>query len=431
MDYWAYRLSDLLLVSSRQLKPPAMWAYYNWVRRNVAANTPWDKWVRALVTAQGSTLDNGAGNFYVLHDDPRLMAETTTQAFLGMSINCARCHNHPLEKWTNTQYYQMANLFARVRMKAGAADGENVVFAAAAGDLVQPLTGRPQPPAPLDGPSLAFESPADRREVLAAWLVSRDNPYFSRAIANRIWANFLRVGLVEAVDDLRVTNPASNEPLLSALARYLADQKFDLKALMRLILQSETYQRTSSSLAENAGDPRFYSHYYPRRLMAEVMHDAISQITGVPTRFRVDRRNQNLGLGEFYPTGFRALQLPDTRTDSYFLKTFGRPDREKTCECERTDEPSVTQVLHLANGDTINKKLAAKEGRVAKSIADRTPDEKIVEEAYLTSLARFPTPLEQEKFVAALAAAGESDRRAVIEDVYWALLSSKEFLFNH
>src|SRR6185436_15376191 len=190
-----------------------------------------------------------------------------------------------------------------------------------------------------------------------------------------------------------------------ALAKYLADQKFDLKALMRLILQSETYQRSSQSLAGNAADTRFYSHYYPRRLMAEVMHDAISQITGVPTRFRVDRRNQNLGLGEFYPMGLRALQLPDTRTDSYFLKAFGRPEREKTCECERTDEPSVTQMLHLANGETINKKLEAKECRVSQLLADKVSNEKIVEEAYLTALSRFPTPKEKGKFLEALASA--------------------------
>lgn len=431
VDYWTYKWSDLLLVSSRQLRPPAMWSYYNWVRRNVAANTPWDKFVRDIVTSRGSTLENGAGNFYVLHDDPRLMAETTTQAFLGTSINCAKCHNHPMEKWTNTQYYQMANLFARVRTKAGGADGDNVVFVASAGDLVQPLTGKPQPPAPLDGKSLLIESPEDRRAALADWLVSRDNPYFSRAIANRVWANFMGIGLVEAVDDLRVTNPASNEKLLSALAKYLADQKFDLKSLMRTILQSETYQRSSTALPENAGDTRFYSHYYPRRLMAEVMHDAIAQITGVPTRFRVDRRNQNQGLGEFYPMGFRALQLPDTRTDSYFLKAFGRPEREKTCECERTDEPSVTQVLHLANGETINKKLEARECRVSALLADQASNERIVEAAYLAALSRYPTAAEKEKFVAALAAAGESERRTVIEDVYWALLSSKEFLFNH
>ncbi len=431
VDYWAYKWSDLLLVGSKQLKPEAMWAYYNWVRRNVAANTPWDKFVRELVTAQGSTMENGAGNFYVLHDDPRAMAETTTQAFLGMSVNCARCHNHPMEKWTNDQYYQMANLFARVRMKAGNTEGENIVFVSDKGDLIQPLRGKPQPPAPLDGKSLPLDSPEDRRAPLADWLVSRDNPYFSRAIANRVWANFMGVGLIEAVDDLRVTNPSSNEKLLSALAKHLADQKFDLKALMRTILQSETYQRSSVALQENSTETRFYSRYYPKRLMAEVMHDAIAQLTGVPTEFRRDRRNANAGLGEAYPLGFRALQLPDTQTDSYFLKAFGTPERGKTCECERSADPSITQVLHIVNGDTINKKLEAKDSRIAKLFADKTPDEKIVEDVYLGALSRFPTAAEKEKILRALNAAPESERRATIEDVYWAVLSSREFLFNH
>lgn len=431
IDYWTYKWSDLLLVSTKQLKPPAVWSYYNWIRNNVAANTPWDVFARKIVTAQGSTLENGAANFYVLHNDPRAMSETTSQAFLGMSINCAKCHNHPMEKWTNNQYYQMANLFARVRAKTGSGEGDNVIFVANSGDLVQPLTGKPQPPTPLDGKPLPIDSPQDRRTALADWLVSRDNPYFSRAIANRIWANFMSVGLVEAVDDMRVTNPASNEKLLSALANYLADQKFDLKSLMRLIMQSETYQRASEPSPQNAADTRFYSHHYPRRLMAEVMHDALAQITAVPTQFSVDRRNAKAGIGEKYPLGFRALQLPDTQTDSYFLKAFGRPEREKTCECERTVEPSVTQILHIANGDTINKKLEAKNCRISKLLDDQTSNDKIIEDLYLSALSRYPTAKEKEKMLKTLSETADSDRRAVIEDIYWAVLSSREFLFNH
>jgi hypothetical protein len=431
VDYWAFKWSDLLLVSSKKLKPPAMYAYYNWIHNRIAANTPWDAFARAVVTAQGSTLENGAANFYVLHDDPRLMAETVSQAFLGMSINCAKCHNHPMEKWTNKQYYQMANLFARVRAKSAAEEGDNIVFVSNSGDVDQPLSGRPQPPAPLDGQELPMDSPDDRRQALADWLVSRDNPYFTRAVVNRVWANFMGVGLVEAVDDMRATNPSSDEKLLSALAKYLADQKFDLKALMRAILQSETYQRASEPLKENAADARFYSHYYPRRLMAEVLHDAVAQVTGVPTQFTRDRSNIPNAVGGKYPLGRRAIQLPDTQTDSYFLKAFGRPEREKTCECERTSEPNVSQVLHLANGDTINQKLASKECRITKLIDRNTPNESIVDEAYLCTLARHPTQAEKEDMLKTLASASDSDRRAAIEDVYWALLSSKEFLFDH
>ena len=419
VDYWTYKWSDLLLVETKKLKPAAMWSYYNWIRNNVAANTPWDKFVRDLVTSGGSTLENGAANFYVLHDDPRAMAETCSQAFLGMSIQCAKCHNHPMEKWTNDQYYKMANLFARVRTKNGSRDGDNIVFVANTGDLVQPLTGKPQAPTPLDGTAMRLEAADDRRAHLADWLVSRDNPYFSRAIVNRVWKNFFGAGLVENVDDLRVTNPASNEKLFSAAANFLADQKFDLKALMRVILQSEAYQRTSTALPENTDDSRFYSHYFPRRVMAEVLLDTLSEATGTPTDFKD------------YPKGWRAMQLPDSNVDSYFLKSFGRPEREKTCECERTAEPNVTQVLHIANGDTINKKLEAKDNVIAKWIDAKMPPEKIVEEAYLTALARLPTATEQDKIKKILGAADGKDQRAALEDMYWALLSSKEFLFNH
>jgi len=432
VDYWTYKWSDLLLVQSKKLKTPAMWSYYTWIRNNVEANTPWDQFARGLVTAQGSTLVNGAANFYVLHDDPAGMAETTSQAFLGMSINCAKCHNHPMEKWTNDQYYKMANLFARVRSKVGTAgDGDQIVFAAAQGDLVQPLTGKPQMPEPLDGKSMPMDSAEDRRAHMADWLTSPDNPYFTRAIVNRVWANYFGVGLVDPVDDTRKTNPPSNEKLLDATAKFLVEQKFDLKALMRAILQSETYQRSSVALNENAADKRFYSHYYPRRVIAEVLLDAYSQVTDVPGEFRVDLRNENRGLGEKYPAGLRATQLPDTRVFSYFLKTFGRPDREKTCECERTSEPNVAQVLHIVNGDTLNHKLADKNNRIARWMKDNKPTEELVDEAYLAALSRFPTATEKAKMVATISSVEAKEKRAALEDMLWALLSSREFLFNH
>ena len=431
VDFWSYKWSDLLLVNSERLRPAAMWSYYNWIRNHVAANTPWDRFVRELVTARGSTLENGAANFYALHEDPPNMAETTSQAFLGMSINCAKCHNHPMEKWTNDEYFGFANLFARVRSKTGGGDGEKIIFAASDGNINQPLTGRPQKPKPLDGHAMAIDDPSDRREAMADWLTSRDNAYFSRAIVNRLWANFFGVGLVEKVDDLRITNPASNEQLLGAAASFLADQKFDLKALMRAMLQSETYQRSSVALPGNAADQRFYSRYYPKRLMAEVLLDAYSQVSGVPTEFRLDLRNQNRGIGEKYPAGLRALQLPDTRAFSYFLETFGRPDRVKTCECERTAEPSMSQALHIANGDTVNKKLSAKDNALSKLLAADLPDKKLVEETFLSCLARRPTAAEEKKFLKTLQGTKGEERRLVVEDLYWALLSSREFLFNH
>ena len=418
VDYWTYKWSDLLLVNSANLRPPAMSAYYNWIRRQVEANTPWDKFARQVVTATGSTLDNGAANFYVLHDDPTKMAETVSQAFLGMSVNCAKCHNHPMEKWTNNQYYGFANLFARVRAKNVNGDGNLVIFSDTNGDVVQPLTGKPQPPQPLDGTAISMTDNGDRRSALANWLVSPENPYFTRAIVNRVWANFMGVGLVEAVDDMRKTNPPSNEPLLAALSDYLAQQHYDLKALMREILESDAYQRSGEAMPQNVADRRFYSHYYPKRLMAEVMLDAASQVTGAPTAF------------PGYPPGTRAIQLPDSNVDSYFLRSFGRPDRLATCECERTSLPSMAQALHMANGDTLNVKLSAKDNRIDQLLADKASDQKIIEDVFLSALSRLPTATESKLLTASLAQ-NPADRRHEIEDLYWGVLSSNGFCFNH
>lgn len=432
VDYWAYKWSDLFLVNSDTLPVQPMWSYYQWIRRQVELNTPWDEWVRELLTATGSTLENGAGNFFTLHDEPTKLAETVSVAFLGMSIACAKCHNHPMEKWTNDQYYAFANLFSRVRLKNGAVTDERVVFSDNNGDLVQPLRGKAQPPTPLDAKPVSLASSEDRRIPLASWLTAPENPYFARSITNRIWKNFFAVGLVESVDDLRMTNPASNEKLLSEAAAFLASYQFDLKALMREILRSETYQRSSVALPENKDDNRFYARYYPRRLMAEVMLDGVSQVTAVPTSFRMDKRNANKGLGDSYPMGYRALQLPDSNTASYFLSSFGRPDRVQTCDCERTNEPSMAQALHIANGDTLNKKLAAKDNRVDQLLASGRPDAELVDEAYLLVLSRQPTDKERAGVLQVLAEAkAPAEKRTAVEDVFWGLMSSREFLFNH
>jgi hypothetical protein len=432
VDYWSHRWSDLLLVNGDKLMPQAMWSYYHWIRRHVAANTPWDALVRDLLTATGSTLEHGGGNFFILNDEPTKCAETVSVAFLGTSIGCAKCHNHPMEKWTYDQYYAFANLFARVRTKNGVQAEERVLFSDSQGDLVAPLTGKPQPPRPLDAPEpVSLTDSRDRRAVLADWLTAPDNRLFQRAIVNRVWANFFGSGLVEPVDDLRVTNPASNEPLFAAACEHLVKQKFDLKALMRTILQSETYQRSSVTLPENAADTRYGSHQVPRRLKAEVLLDTVSQVTAAPTTFKIDRRNANRGTADAYPMGFRALQLPDSNIASYFLKSFGRADRVATCECERTNEPSMAQALHLANGETLNQKLAQKDNRIDALLASRQPDAKLIEEAYLITLGRLPTERELAKATPLLAEAKPEERRVALEDLFWGLMSSKEFLFQH
>ncbi|MEZ6128237.1 MAG: DUF1553 domain-containing protein [Planctomycetaceae bacterium] len=438
VDYWAYHWSDLLMINGTLLRPDAVKAYYGWIREHVQANTPWDEFVRAVVTAKGSSIENGATNFYALHQSPEDMAENVSQAFLGLSIGCAKCHNHPLEKWTNDQYYGFANLFARVRAKgwggdARNGDGKRTLVAVSSGELIQPRTGKPQPPTPLDQEPLPFEAERDRREYLADWLVSPENTLFARSISNRIWRNFMGIGLVEQVDDMRASNPASNEELLQAVSGYLVDHHYDLKSLMREILRSETYQRASTSLEDNKGDRRYYSRYYPKRLMAEVMLDAVSQVTGVATDFnKIAYPGADVRDTDFYPKGTRAIQLYDSAVQSYFLQTFGRNQRRITCECERSDEPSMVQVLHISNGDTINGKLAEKDNQLQK-LQDQFRDDPaaLLDELFLSSLSRYPKAVEKTEMLKLLSEAQPEDQRPLLEDITWGIISSREFLFNH
>jgi hypothetical protein len=440
VDYWTYKWSDLLMLNGTRLRPQALRAYYQWVRKQVADGVPWDRFVREVVTASGESVENGATNFYALSQSPEDMTENVSQAFLGLSIGCAKCHNHPLEKWTNDQYYGMASLFARVRAKGWggeprSGDGLRTVYAAEAGELVQPRTGKPQPPTPLDGRPLAFDDPTDRRVALARWLTAPENPYFARSIANRVWANFFGVGLVEKVDDMRASNPASNEALLASAAAFVVENKFDLKALMKAILQSNAYQRSSQPLAGNRADRRFYSHFFPRRMMAEVLHDAIVQVTEVPTRFDfVGFPGSDREKTDFYPLGTRAVQLYDAAVENYFLQAFGRNARRIVCECERSDEPTMIQVLHLSNGSTLNEKLKAPGNRPARLLRLRQrgmSGAAMVDEIYLACLSRYPTEAERGQLLAMLPGPGEPTEAEVVEDVFWALMSTREFLFNH
>jgi hypothetical protein len=437
VDYWTYRWADLLMINGKLLRPEAIKAYYTWLRDCIESNTPWDELARQLVTATGGSLENGATNFYAVNQDPETMAENVSQTFLALSINCAKCHNHPLEKWTNDQYYAFANLFSRVRGKgwggdARSGDGARTLYVEPRGDLIQPRTGKPQVPAPLDGEELDPEATNDRRKHLADWLTSPDNPYFTRAVANRVWAAFFGIGIVDPVDDLRASNPASNEPLLAALSEHLVDCDYDLKALMREILRSETYQRTSITVPENEGETRYFSHYYPRRMMAEVLYDAISVVTDVPGDFnKVQLRDGSTQKTEFYPKGTRALQLYDSAVASYFLKAFGRNDREIACECERSNQPSMVQVLHLSNGETVNDKLAMDDSRVNRLIDQKLSDRQIIEDAYLRCLSRFPSDDERQPLEQVFAETPAGEKKTAIEDLFWALMTSREFLFQH
>ena len=425
VDYWTYKWSDLLLVSSTHLpRQEELSAFYRFIRQSVAENKPWDRFVHEILTARGSSVVEGAANYFVMHKETIDLVETTSQAFLGMSITCARCHNHPLERWTQDDYYGMANLLARVKLKNGLRGGDTDVLAAEFGDILHPRLGRPVPPRPLDGEPIALADSGDRRQHLAAWLTSPENPYFTRAIVNRVWRNFMGRGLVEPEDDLRLTNPPTNPALMDALAEELIRHGYDLKHLMRLILNSATYQRSSAPADPEAPDRAHYSHYIVRRLSAEVLLDAYAQVTGVPTAFAG------------YPDGFRALQLRDSRVGSYFLTAFGRPERKQTCSCERTEDANLAQALHVANGETLNAKLRD-ERSILTRLAQAGDDAAGVEELFTRALARPPTDRERADALAALAGlpregeAAVRARREALEDLAWALLSGKEFMFNH
>jgi hypothetical protein len=435
VDYWAHKWSDLLLVSSRRLPQPAVWAFYRAVRRSVADNQPWDQFAREVLTATGSTMTGGGGNYFVIHKDVTDLTESTSVTFLGMSIQCARCHNHPLEKWTQDQYWAMANLFARVGLKNGGRTGEVIVQSLSAGDALHPRTGRPVPPAPLDGRPLDSASPLDRRRYFADWLTAPDNPYFAKALVNRVWKNFMGRGLVEAEDDLRETNPPTNRELFDALAKDFVAHNYDVKHLIRTITRSAAYQRSSAPLPGNAADDRFYSRYLIRRLPAEVILDAYSDVTGVPTPF------ETLSLGPSggttaaqYPHGVRAMQLPDSQLVSRFLDAFGRAEREQTCSCERSSDSSIGQALHLNNGQTVNEKLRHPDSRLSKWIAEGAANAVILDRVFRHALSRPSGAVEKKRFLEAIAAAakdGPAARREALEDAIWAVQTGKEFHFNH
>jgi hypothetical protein len=415
-----------MLVSSRKLGPLGMRSFYQWIRDSVAANKPWDQFARDIFTASGSSREQGALNYFVLHKDPIDITENVTQTFLGQRLTCARCHNHPLEKWTQKQYYQMANLFARVGVKNGDEPGENFVFAKTAGDVLHPRLLRPMEPAPLDGMAMKLDDPGDRRAHFAAWLTSKDNASFARNLVNRVWGNFMGRGLTDPVDDVRTTNPASNEELFAALVQDFT-KDFDVKRLIRTIMLSGTYQLSSDPTPGNASDTKFLSHYTIKRLPAEALLDAFSQVTGVPEMF------------DGYPAGTRAMQLPDIQVKSEFLNIFGRPKRIVCDAGERSNEPSVAQALHVINGETLNQKLMAPQSAAALYLKLGLSDARTIEHVYLSAFSRYPTAEEKQRatdlLVKARQVKGNADvvlqaRREALEDLLWALLSSKEFLFN-
>ncbi len=420
IDYWTLKWGDILRVNSVKLGAQGMLAFNLWLRESFRGNKPVSRMVEELVTAQGSIYTNGPANYFRVASAPDDLAETTAQVFMGVRLQCAKCHHHPFEAYGQDDYYGLAAYFARIKTKASDEFGlfgrELVVYVANSGDVRQPRSGQVMAPTPFR--SAAADDPVDRRRALARWLTAGSNPWLARNVANRYWGYLFSKGLVNPIDDLRETNPASNPELLDALAEAFVAGGFDLKNLLRLVLNSRVYQLSALATPENRLDTAFFTHYSIKRLTAEQMLDAINQATGTTEKF--ERR----------PLGTRAIALPDTNTKSYFLDTFGRPNRVLACECERSPDPNLSQALNLINGDVVNRKAADPTGRLARWMRDpKLTDETLVKSLYIVTFNRPATPVE---VAAATALIAESPSRTIgAQDLLWGLLNSKEFLFNH
>jgi hypothetical protein len=421
VDFWALKWGDLLRINRNQLNEKGMWSFDNWVRAALRDNMPVDEFVRVIITAEGSTFTEGPANFYRIGNNPTDWSEATSQLFLGVRLQCAKCHHHPWEKWSQDDYYGMAAFFARLGSKNsrefGLFGGERIVYLRPNGEVSHPRKGAVVRPHPLDGP--ATEDPFDRRRKLAEWVTSKDNPFFARNIVNRFWSYLLGRGLVEPVDDMRVTNPPSNAELLDALAGDFVQSKFNFKLLLRRIVNSRAYQLSSAMTPGDQPDAVniHFTRYTVKRLTAEELADALDFATGT--------REKYPGL----PKGTRAIQLPDSEVRSFLLDVFGRPARQATCECERGNQPNIAQALHLLNGDFLNKKIASPTGRIETLVKAKTSLPALVEELYLATLSRPPRLEEQDKVLAWIKTAPSPQEGA--QDLLWVLLNSKEFLFNH
>jgi hypothetical protein len=415
-DIWVMKWAELLQIrSGTDVAYKSAVVYYNWLREQILANVPVNELVRQLVSSSGGTFENPAAGFYQFETDPLKLAEDTAQSFLGVQIKCAQCHNHPFDRWTMNDYRGFVAFFTQIERMKGEDPRETIVYDRHSGDSVNPITNKVIPPKFLGGVQPP-QNEEDRRQELADWMADPANPYFSRHFANIVWDQFFGRGIIEPVDDVRVSNPAANPQLLSALARRLVDYHYDFRKLIRDICLSRTYQLSSQSNDTNESDVRNFSHSGIRRLRAEVMLDCISEATGTKDKFR--------GL----PLGSHAVQIADGATSSYFLKTFGRATRETPCSCEVSIDPNLSQALHLINGDTVQGKIAGG-GLVRKMIAAKMTDEAIITNLYVRTFSRPPGADELKTLLPLLS--DPATRQKTLEDIFWALLNSKEFMFNH
>jgi hypothetical protein len=415
LDHWTLKWADLLQNSRKYVGDKGMWGFREWIRKSLAANQPYDRMVRELLTSRGSTYENPAANFFRVTREPKASMEKTTQLFLGVRMVCAQCHDHPFEQWTQNNYYELAAFFAAVGVKPGLESDEEVVFEKREEAVVKhPKDGRVMQPrfliASLEAPRIPASG--DARPSLVEWLTSPQNPFFARAIANRVWSYFFGRGIIDPVDDIRASNPPSNEPLLAALAKDLSDHGYDLQHLIRTIVNSRAYQARIGT-----GEEANFSHQTPRRLSAEQLLDAVSVATGSRPNFPE------------VPPDFRAEELPGPHVGmGGFLDLFGRPQRESSCECERRSDLSLPQTLNLINGPALAEAIADPKGRVAELVLAAAPDRKLIEELYLAALSRLPEAQEIDQALTYLQKGPSRTSRA--QDLLWALLNSNAFLFN-
>ncbi len=422
-DHWATRFGDLVRPNTLRVGVKGVYLMDRWLRRKLRANTPYDQLVREILTATGSTHSYGPT---VLMRDKREPADAgafTSRIFLGVRLECAQCHHHPNEKWGQEDYYQLAAFFGSMKRKGQGIStpisGEPEYWYWRPGGTVKhPVSGEVMKPKPPDGPFIEIPESQDPREALVDWMLQPDNPFFARAIVNRIWGEFFGVGIVHPVDDFRSSNPPTNEPLLDWLAKDFVTHKYDLKHTMRMILNSHVYQISSVANATNLGDDRNYARSNRRRLPAEVMSDAITRVTGVPDHLE--------GLA----SGTLARMVWNTKMSSTFLDTFGRPDASAECPCERDPAPTIVQSLHLMNSEALETRIASSSGRAAKLAKSKFTPEQIADEIYLSAYSRFPTE-EERKIVAAAFNAKDASRQKVTEDLIWALINTPEFVLNH
>jgi hypothetical protein len=420
VDYWTLKWGDLLRNNQAVKESKGLQVFYRWIKDSIKANKPYDQFVREMLLSSGSGFSSGPVNFYNTgdfgNDYPLYLASQASQVFLGVRIDCARCHNHPFEAWSQMDYYGFAGFFARMKLKNGPNENERIFYPAVDGDVKHPRTNVVIQPKILGGDVASFGVDEDRRERLTAWMTSPSNPWFKRSIANRLWNNFFGKGVVSPVDDYRLTNPASNEKLLDALGEKVVAYKWNLKGVMRDILSSRTYQASAQFNDLNKGDRVYASHSLPRRIYAEVLMDAITTATGVGARF-----------GPYE----RAVAIADNRVGdgSGFLELFGRAPRSVACECERSEETNVTMVLNLLNGSTVNSRLTNPNGRVSLAVKAKRPPKEMIEEFYLAVLARRPNTKEEAAATKLLSKAPNPQEGA--EDLMWGLLNMKEFIYNH